>query len=142
MFSKTFCPGFYMYIEASNPRSKGHKAWLKSAEYTPSLGRCLSFWYHMYGTHIHTLNVLMYQNGSRSAPIWSLSGNQGYYWRPSRVTFRSSVRHSVSILNFGFELLFNFDILNICVVTHLVFQFEVGCCNNSNIVNLFFLQNL
>ncbi|XP_057298293.1 MAM and LDL-receptor class A domain-containing protein 2-like isoform X2 [Hydractinia symbiolongicarpus] len=87
--------GFYMYIEASNPRSKGHKAWLKSAEYTPSLGRCLSFWYHMYGTHIHTLNVLLYQNGSRSAPIWSLSGNQGYYWRPSRVTFRSSVRHSI-----------------------------------------------
>ena len=85
-----------MYIEASNPRSKGHKAWLKSGEHSATLGRCLSFWYHMYGSHIGTLNVLLYQNGSRSAPIWSLSKNQGGFWRPSRVTIKSSVKHSVS----------------------------------------------
>ena len=84
-----------MYIEASNPRSKGHKAWLKSKTYTPTLGRCLSFWYHMYGSDIGTLNVLLYTNGSRSAPIWSLSGNQGGYWRPSRVTITSAVAHNV-----------------------------------------------
>lgn len=87
--------GYYMYIEASSPRSKGHKAWLKSKTYTPTLGRCLSFWYHMYGSHIGTLNVLIYTNGSRSAPIWSLSGNQGGFWRPSRVTIKSSVAHSI-----------------------------------------------
>lgn len=92
--------GFYMYIETSNPRSKGHKAWLKSKEYTPTLGRCLSFWYHMLGQHIGTLNVLTASNGSRSAPIWSLSGLQGPYWRPARVTIRSSVKHNVSANNF------------------------------------------
>jgi len=84
-----------MYIEASSPRSKGHKAWLKSKTYKPTLGRCLSFWYHMYGSHIGSLNVLIYTNGSRSAPIWTLSGNQGGYWRPARVTIRNSVAHSV-----------------------------------------------
>ena len=87
-----------MYIEASNPRSKGHKAWLKSAEYEPTLGRCLSFWYHMYGQHIGAFNVLIMQNTSRSAPIWTLKGSQGYAWKPSRVTIKSSVKHNVGPL--------------------------------------------
>lgn len=97
LFSHLILVGFYMYIETSNPRSKGHKAWLKSKEYTPTRGRCLSFWYHMLGQHIGTLNVLTSSNGSRSAPIWTLSGLQGPYWRPARVTIRSSVKHNVSI---------------------------------------------
>ena len=91
-----------MYIESSNPRSKGHKAWLKSPDFSPTLGRCLSFWYHMYGEDIGSLNVLIYQNGSRSAPIWTLSGAQGGLWRPSRVTIKSDVPHSVSILRYCF----------------------------------------
>ena len=85
-----------MYIEASNPRSKGHRAWLQSDVYEPTLGRCLSFWYHMYGVHIGELNVLIVQNGtSRSAPIWQLKGNQGNIWKPSRVTIKSSIKHKV-----------------------------------------------
>lgn len=85
-----------MYIEASSPRSKGHKAWLKSGTYEPTLGQCLSFWYHMYGQHVGELNVLLLQNGSRSAPIWQLKGQQGNIWKPSKVTIKSPVKHNVS----------------------------------------------
>ena len=85
-----------MYIEASSSRSKGHKAWLKSGTYEPTLGRCLSFWYHMYGQHVGEVNVLLLQNGSRSAPIWQLKGQQGNIWKPSKVTIKSPVKHNVS----------------------------------------------
>lgn len=89
-----------MYIEASNPRSKGHRSWLLSQDYKPTLGRCLSFWYHMYGTDIGELNVLISVNGSRSSPIWTQSGNQGNLWRPSRVTIKSPVKHNVCVFVF------------------------------------------
>eukprot|EP00795_Rhopilema_esculentum_P012712 gene12712-3431_t len=87
--------GYYVYIEASAPRSKGHKAWLRSPVFTPSTGRCLQFWYHMYGYNVGTLNVLTYSNGSRSTPLYSLSGSQGNIWRIAQVTIASTVNHQM-----------------------------------------------
>lgn len=72
--------GKYMFIEASLPRRPGHKARLYSERFTPTsrVGRCIKFWYHMYGNAIGTLNVLVKTGaGSRSEDIvWTLSGNQ------------------------------------------------------------------
>ncbi len=87
--------GYYVYIEASSPRSKGHKAWLQSPTFSPSNGRCLQFWYHMYGYQVGTLNVLKYENSSRSSPLYSLSGSQGNMWRIAQVTIASTVNHKV-----------------------------------------------
>ena len=92
---KTFT-GYYLYIETSSPRSKGHKAWLVSPPFKSTNGRCLQFWYHMYGSTIGTLNVLLLQNKTRSSPIWSLSSNQGDIWRVAQVTLNSAVDFSVS----------------------------------------------
>ena len=87
-----------MYVESSVPRSKGHKAWLLSKEYPASPdGRCLQFYYHMYGYHIGKLNILTYENGSRSAPVWTLEGNQGNQWKPSRVTLDVATKFQVDI---------------------------------------------
>ena len=43
-----------MYIETSAPRVKGDKAWLLSQSFNSFSrhGRCMSFWYHMYGAGI------------------------------------------------------------------------------------------
>ncbi|CAH3118157.1 unnamed protein product [Pocillopora meandrina] len=87
--------GYYLYIETSSPRSKGHKAWLVSPQFKSTNGRCLQFWYHMYGSTIGTLNVLLLQNKTRSSPIWSLSSNQGDIWRVAQVTLNSAVDFSV-----------------------------------------------
>ena len=66
-----------MFIETSNPRRNGDKARFESEEFQPtgSSGRCLKFWYHMYGSSIGGLNVWMSSNGS-TGQIWTLSGNQ------------------------------------------------------------------
>ena len=91
--------GYYMYIETSSPRSKGHKAWLVSPQFKSTNGRCLQFWYHMYGATIGTLNVLLLQNKTRSSPIWSLSSSQGNLWRIAQVTLKSPADFSVSVIN-------------------------------------------
>mgnify|MGYP000273671658 CR=1 len=66
-----------MFIETSRPRRNGDKARFESEEFQPtgSSGRCLKFWYHMYGSSIGGLNVWMSSNGS-TGQIWTLSGNQ------------------------------------------------------------------
>lgn len=66
-----------MFIETSSPRRNRDKARFESEEFQPtgSSGRCLKFWYHMYGSSIGGLNVWMSSNGS-TGQIWTLSGNQ------------------------------------------------------------------
>ncbi|XP_048830839.1 MAM domain-containing glycosylphosphatidylinositol anchor protein 2 isoform X3 [Brienomyrus brachyistius] len=88
--------GFYMYIETSRPRLEGEKARLLSPTFNvapkspygaTNSAYCFSFYYHMYGKHIGTLNVYLRQKGQAASdsPIWTLSGNQGDRWRQAKV---------------------------------------------------------
>ncbi|KAF6728378.1 MAM domain-containing glycosylphosphatidylinositol anchor protein 2, partial [Oryzias melastigma] len=90
--------GFYMYIETSRPRKEGDQARLISPFFnvapknpygiTNPPAYCFSFFYHMYGKHIGTLNAFLKQKGltASEAPVWSLSGNQGDRWRQAKVS--------------------------------------------------------
>uniref|UniRef100_A0A9J8D591 MAM domain containing glycosylphosphatidylinositol anchor 1 n=2 Tax=Cyprinus carpio TaxID=7962 RepID=A0A9J8D591_CYPCA len=85
--------GYYMYIETSRPRQAGDRARLLSPLYNVTAARgptgttrtpyCVSFYYHMNGKHIGTLNVLMRVKSIATvdSAIWSLSGHQGPEWR-------------------------------------------------------------
>ena len=74
--------GYYMYIEASSPRKKGDNAMIGSAVFKPTSSACLvRFFYHMYGSHIGTLNI--YTRTSTTGVmnrVWTLSGDQGDQW--------------------------------------------------------------
>ena len=48
--------GRYLYIEASDILNKPSKAKLISENYNPGQ-YCMSFWYHLYGRDIGTLNI-------------------------------------------------------------------------------------
>lgn len=97
--------GHYLYIETSRPRVPGDKARLltptfNSAPTNPapnapapaSLAYCFSFYYHMYGKHIGSLNVLLRQKSPSpsDSQVWSLSGNQGDRWRQARINIQPS----------------------------------------------------
>ena len=88
--------GYYMFIETSSPQKPTDKARLMSEEFqrTGSGGRCVKFWYHMYGTTIDTLNVWISSNGSRGE-IWSLSGNKGDKWNYGQAPVSSSAVYQV-----------------------------------------------
>lgn len=64
-----------MYIETSSPRVSGDKARLEKSGLSFSTKKCLSFYYHMYGSSMGTLNVLV---GSRK--VFTKNGNQGNQW--------------------------------------------------------------
>ncbi|XP_067933319.1 MAM and LDL-receptor class A domain-containing protein 1-like [Watersipora subatra] len=79
--------GYYLYIETSSPRSNNDKAQLQS----PIIAKqkagqyCFSFWYHMWGQHIETLNVYAQRQGSNGKPVWTRNGNQGNAWKLAEV---------------------------------------------------------
>ncbi|KAI4892509.1 hypothetical protein NFI96_024488, partial [Prochilodus magdalenae] len=89
--------GYYMYIETSRPREKGDRARLLSPLYnvTPARGpsgsgrvpHCISFFYHMKGKHIGTLNVLLRVKSIATVDsvVWSRSGHQGPNWLKASV---------------------------------------------------------
>ena len=98
-----------MYIETSAPRQQGDKARLLSEEFSPtsSSGRCVKFFYHMFGNTIGTLRVLVKTgpgNQSETA-IWELSGNFGDQWYGAQAPVTSTafyqVKNVIGKLNFS-----------------------------------------
>lgn len=75
-----------MYIEASSPRSPGDVALVSSPVFNANSGFCFNFFYHMYGSQIGTLEVLLVpQDGSAQKTLWKLSGEQANEWRAASV---------------------------------------------------------
>lgn len=88
--------GYYMYIEASRPRTRGQKARLITTDNPSTNGACLQFYYHMYGSSMGTLNLYAQSGGQLGRPIFSRSGNQGNKWIVGRVTVKSQATWQVS----------------------------------------------
>lgn len=94
LYLNRFFSGNFLFIETSLPRRRGEKAWL----YSPYLdqspkGKCLNFWYHMYGSHIGSMNI--YLDRAQGVPIWNRTGDQGNVWRHGRVNLQSYTRFRV-----------------------------------------------
>lgn len=71
----------------------GEKTQLLSSKQSVTGDRCMTFWYHMFGNHIDTLNV--YQDSDR---IWSRSNNQANIWRKATITLKGKTTpYEVSI---------------------------------------------
>ncbi|XP_012230101.2 uncharacterized protein [Linepithema humile] len=73
--------GHYLYIEASG-RLVNDTARIISPLYNYSLtvSGCFSFWYHMYGATIGSLNIYFKQEDTPSQLMFTKSGNQGNQW--------------------------------------------------------------
>lgn len=81
--------GWYVYIEASWPRKVNDTARLISSSMpatTATKGKCLSFWYHMYGADINTLSVYV-RTGAHDTMLWSKTGTRGDKWLQALVTW-------------------------------------------------------
>lgn len=88
-----------MYIEASFPRSAGDKAMIRSPTYRrPPFDTCaMTFWYHMYGSTIGTLNVYV-NYAAKDNLFWTKKGNQGDVWLSATVPLpRSKLTTTFSV---------------------------------------------
>ena len=86
-----------MYTETSSPRAQGDNAKLQKSGLSFSSKKRLSFSYHMYGSSMGTLKVVV---GGKT--VFTKSGNQGNKWRKSSVEIfdprASTVRKSTVIV--------------------------------------------
>ena len=90
--------GTYAYAEASYPRQLNDTARLISPTLQSNTrpGTCISFWYHMYGADINSLNVYTKVGGSLGTAIWQKKGNQANAWKYGQVFVRQPLNYQVS----------------------------------------------
>ncbi|XP_070566390.1 MAM and LDL-receptor class A domain-containing protein 1-like [Ptychodera flava] len=84
--------GWYMYIENDSSYNKGDTAQLVSTfvYMLSDQPKCLTFWYHMYGSQINQLNVYLQVGTVPGLPVWTSQGTQGDVWRNARVNLIST----------------------------------------------------
>ena len=67
----------------------------------PETDLCVSFWYHMFGSHIGTLHIKQRKqtaDGPADILLWTVSGHQGNRWREGRVLVpRTNIPYQVSL---------------------------------------------
>ncbi|XP_071956926.1 MAM and LDL-receptor class A domain-containing protein 2-like [Antedon mediterranea] len=82
--------GYYMFIEMSNPRIPGDKAWLVSQNLqSPGVsGKCMEFWFHLYGSNMGTLSVYV-DAGSGKVLLWQLYSDFGNSWVSAQLPITS-----------------------------------------------------
>lgn len=95
MIDVYFDTGHYMFTESSAPRRPGDKARLLSPQYPATNGQCLTFWYHMYGSSIGTLNVYTSSFNKLSPALFTISGDQGNQWRKAQMTIQVQEQYKV-----------------------------------------------
>ncbi|XP_041658947.1 MAM and LDL-receptor class A domain-containing protein 1 [Cheilinus undulatus] len=92
--------GKYLYIESSPPSVKGSTAQLKSSLLPPAddEGYCFTFWYHMFGSTVGSLKVLLQTAGDKEKTlVWQKSGNQGDEWQPVQIHLVLQEVHQVTV---------------------------------------------
>lgn len=96
LFYLSLITGNYMYIETSGPGQAGEAAVLESGLYKSSTPSCtLSFWYHMYGSSIGTLSVVVKRTDGSYSTLWQLRDNQGNKWIKTSVNIGSQSNFAV-----------------------------------------------
>ena len=91
--------GWYMYIETSSPRVNGDTAILEGpcVDLSGASNADLTFWYHMFGAYIDTLDVDVSTDCSSWSNVWSLSGAQGNVWSQATVDLSAYAGSTVTI---------------------------------------------
>ncbi|KAM6047403.1 LOW QUALITY PROTEIN: apical endosomal glycoprotein [Theristicus caerulescens] len=79
--------GYFLAADPSAPWSRGQRAQLITYHQEPAAApRCLSFWYHLAGPQIGTLNLKLRLEGAEETVLWTQRGTQGSVWHRGRAT--------------------------------------------------------
>ncbi|XP_077864144.1 MAM and LDL-receptor class A domain-containing protein 1-like [Saccoglossus kowalevskii] len=70
--------GYYMLLNTAIGDYEGLTAMLYSESFAPE-PRCFGFWYHMYGSDVGTLQVIVRQ-ATEEYILWETTGNKGDVW--------------------------------------------------------------
>uniref|UniRef100_A0A7N8Y418 Neuropilin n=1 Tax=Mastacembelus armatus TaxID=205130 RepID=A0A7N8Y418_9TELE len=92
LFCRFFYPtggsGNFIYTLATGSQETEVARLVSPVVSSPDLDLCVSFWYHMFGSHIGTLHIKQRKqtvDGPADVLLWTVSGHQGNRWREGRV---------------------------------------------------------
>lgn len=80
--------GNFIYTLATGPQETEVARLVSPVVSSPDADLCVSFWYHMFGSHIGTLHIKQRKqtvDGPADVLLWTVSGHQGNRWREGRV---------------------------------------------------------
>jgi len=95
---------YYMYIETSDPRVLGDEAILQTWNCMNLNGLTnptMTFDYHMYGSTIGGLELLISTDGSTWNSLWTLTGNQGDSWNLASIDLSAYLNQTVGFRFIG-----------------------------------------
>lgn len=81
-------PGNFIYTLATGPQETEVARLVSPMVSSPEADLCVSFWYHMFGSHIGALHIKQRKqtaDGQAHILLWTVSGHQGNRWREGRV---------------------------------------------------------
>lgn len=87
-FYPTGGSGNFIYTLATGPQETEVARLVSPVVSSPDSDLCVSFWYHMFGSHIGTLHIKQRKqtvDGPADILLWTVSGHQGNRWREGRV---------------------------------------------------------
>ncbi|KAK7098916.1 hypothetical protein V1264_003131 [Littorina saxatilis] len=87
--------GYYMYIETSNPQHANDTAHLASQPVNDGQPKCLTFWYHMFGPHVNTLNVYTKVGANYGRPIWTHQRSIDANWHQATVSLTNTHTYTI-----------------------------------------------
>lgn len=92
---------------------------MKSVWFEPTPGRCLSFWYDMFGNGLPILYVFLAdQTQQELIELWALSGSQSDSWLHAQVPIVSDKTYQVNIARFVLKVFWAITvIISISVMT-------------------------
>lgn len=88
LFFTTGGSGNFIYTLATGPQETKVARLVSPVVTPPDSDLCVSFWYHMFGSHIGTLHIKQRKqtvDGPADILLWTVSGHQGSRWREGRV---------------------------------------------------------
>lgn len=86
--------GHYMYLQ-SNVGKPGNKAAIRSQNFNISQEACFTFWYHMYGSTMGSLNVYIEADG-HMINTWNITGDQGDTWHRTSLNIYTQQLFSIT----------------------------------------------
>ena len=83
-----------MYIEATGQQINDTAEIMSPLYPAATQGHCFTFWYHMYGADVGSLNVFQ-KYGNKRYFLWGMQGDRGNVWKKTQITIKNSVTYEV-----------------------------------------------
>ena len=94
LFDHTTGKGYFIYVDSFYPQKSGDIARITSSKQTKvNKEFCFTFWYHMFGSTVGSLNMYVDKfvgDSFNRTKMWEKDGTQGNQWNEQKITLMSS----------------------------------------------------